>query len=163
MRQHLRFSALSLALAAGCGSSGAPTGPNAYDFGTLNGAKVELTEEGGIAALYMQRAATHDDRSFVYVRRQICTGTCGAPADSVAGAMSAAASDSLFSLIWAEAPMSLKNDYGVTQNGADMMSYTLRMTYGGATKVVHADDGTMPPAMRRIVGAVRGIVDASRQ
>ena len=77
--------------------------------------------------------------------------------------MSAAASDSLFSLIWAQSPMSLEGDYGTTPNSADMVTYTLRFTFDGTTRTVRADDGTMPPAMRRIVAAVQEIVDASRR
>lgn len=128
------------------------------DFGTLNGAKLELVADGGIAALHASYAVEHDTRVFTYSQRHICSDNCGAPIDSASGTLSPAAADSLFSLVWAESPYGLRDDYGKTANAADMMTYTLRVTFDGSTKTVRADDGTMPDAMRKIVDATRGIV-----
>jgi hypothetical protein len=44
-----------------------------------------------------------------------------------------------------------------------MLEYTLRIDYEGETKIAHADDGTMPDSMRRIVDAVRGILAPARK
>lgn len=132
------------------------------DFGTLNAAKLELVAEGGIAALQMKYAVDHDARSWVYVQRHLCTDKCGAPIDSASGTLSAAAADSLFSLVWSESPYGLRDDYGTTPNAADMMTYTLSVTFEGNTKRIRADDGTMPDAMRRIAEATRGIIAAAR-
>jgi hypothetical protein len=104
----------------------------------------------------------HDGRTYAYSQRHICSGKCGAPLDTAAGTLTAAAADSLFSLVWAESPYSLRDDYGTTANAADMMTYTLSVTFDGSTKQHRADDGTMPDAMRRIVDATRGIVAAAR-
>jgi len=43
-----------------------------------------------------------------------------------------------------------------------MMSYTLRITAGGSTRTVTADDGTMPDAMRRIVDGLRTSIATAR-
>jgi hypothetical protein len=59
--------------------------------------------------------------------------------------------------------MIAKDDYGTTPNAADMMSYTLRITVEGTTRIIRADDGSMPETMHRIVDAVRGIIDAARR
>jgi|SRR5215208_1669674 len=131
------------------------------DFGTLNAAKIELLEEGGIAAFLTNHVVRHDDRAFVFTRRQFCT-SC-APIDSASGTLTASASDSLFTLTWGQSPFALKDDYGTTGMAADMIVYTLRMTFDGTTKTVRADDGTMPPQMRKIVDAVHGIISAARK
>ena len=131
-------------------------------FGNLSQAKVELIEEGGFAALRTSNVVRHDDRSFVYTRRQICNNGC-APMDSASGTLSAAATDSLFTVIWAQNPFAFKDDYGPTAGGADMVTYTLRMTFEGKTKTVRADDGTMPQQMRQIVSLVHGTISAARR
>lgn len=132
------------------------------DFGTLNAAKLELVAAGGIAALQVKYSVDHDTRVYVYSQRHICSDKCGAPIDSASGTLSPAAADSLFSLVWAESPYGLHDDYGTTVNGADMMTYSLTVTFEGNTKNVRADDGTMPDAMRRIVDATKGMVAAAR-
>ena len=137
-------------------------GAGSADFGTLNAAKLALVAEGGIAALQVQYSVDHDTRAYVYSQRHICSDKCGAPLDSASGTLSAAAADSLFSLVWAQSPYSLRDDYGTTSNAADMMTYTLTVTFESNTKKIRADDGTMPEAMRKIVDATRGIVGAAR-
>ena len=131
-------------------------------FGTLNGAHIEVTQEGGIAALSTTWRATHDDRSFVYARRHLCGPTCPPPMDSASGVMTAVATDSLFSVIWSLAPMQLHDDYGTTHGAADMFEYTLRVTFEGVTKTVHADDGTMPADMRQIIAILGATIDTAR-
>jgi hypothetical protein len=44
-----------------------------------------------------------------------------------------------------------------------MMGYTVRVTSAGKTKTIHADDGTMPPPMRRIIDAVRHTIAGARR
>ncbi len=148
-----------------CGPS--TSAPNAAPipvdgFGSLNGARVELTSEGGIAALTTTRRVSHDDRFFVVSQRQLCGGNCPAPLDSASGVLSAAAADSLFNVVWGLGPTQLKDDYGTTGGAADMLEYTLRVTFEGTTKTVRADDGTMPAAMRQIVSAVGAAIDTAR-
>jgi hypothetical protein len=128
----------------------------------LDGARLELVEEGGIAALATRQTVRHDDRAFFYVRRQVCAGKCPAPMDSASGTLSFAASDSLFNIVWNAKPGTLKDDYGPTPNSADMVTYTLRIVFANETKTVRADDGTMPAAMRQIVQAIHGIIAAAR-
>lgn len=146
-------------------ASGAPTSTTAAridNVAALNGARLELVEEGGFAAFLTTSNVRHDDRAFTFVRRHICSTNCGAPLDSASGSLSAAASDSLFNIVWNAQPGTLKDDYGTTQNGADMITYTLRLTFDNATKTIRADDGTMPVAMRKMVEAIHGIVAAAR-
>ena len=76
---------------------------------------VELTAEGGIAGLSVHHLVRQDDRSYVYTLRHICGQTCAPPLDSASGTLSASATDSLFSIVLAQSPFSLKDDYGITQ------------------------------------------------
>jgi len=163
MRTQIR-SLLLLSIVAGCTHHDPSTSPSVRtdDFGVLNAAKVELIEEGGIAAILTDRVARHDDRFFLYTRRQICSQGCAAPSDSVTGTLSPAATDSLFTVVWSQSPFTLKDDYGTTNGAADMIAYTLRMTFDGTTKTIRADDGTMPPPMRQIVDVIRGTISAAR-
>jgi hypothetical protein len=164
MRYRLR-SLLLLSVLAGCAHRDPSTSPaiRIDDFGVLNAAKIELVEEGGIAALMTDRIVRHDDRFFLYTQRHLCGQSCAAPLDSATGTLSPAATDSLFTLVWAQQPFSLKDDYGTSRGAADMMEYTLRMTFDGTTKTIRADDGTMPPQMRQILDALRGSISAARK
>ena len=163
---HVRLAAIiaaALITSACAGRATASDSPVANDqFGTLNGAAVELASSGGFAALATVYHAAHDDRSYTYARRHICSTDCGAPLDSTSGTLAPNVVDSLFSIVVAASP-ELKPEYGTTAGGADMLDYSLRVTIEGRTKTVHADDGTMPDAMRRIVDAIRGIVAAARK
>jgi hypothetical protein len=166
MKNQLR-SLIVLALAAGaaCGRHD-PSSIAAIrvdDFGALNDAKIELVAEGGIAALLINEAARHDDRFYLRTMRHLCGPTCPPALDSTSGTLSASAADSLFSIVRAQSPFSLKDDYGTTGGAADMMIYTLRMTFDGTAKTVRADDGSMPPQMRQIVDALRGTISAARK
>ncbi len=164
MRDQLR-SLILLAVVAACARRDPTSSPavRVDDFGALNAAKIELVEEGGIAALLIDRVVRHDDRFFLHTQRHLCGQTCPPPLDSITGTLSPAAADSLFTLVWAQQPFSLKDDYGTTHGAADMMEYTLRMTFDGTTKTVRADDGTMPPPMRQILDALRGTISAARK
>lgn len=158
-------SLLIVAALVGC-ASGAPTSSAATrvdNVATLNGARVELVEEGGIAAFSTTYTVRHDDRAFAFSRRHICSANCPAPLDSASGSLSVVASDSLFNVVVSAQPGTLKDDYGVTPNSADMVTYTLRVVLDNATKTVRADDGTMPSPMRKIVDAIHGIVAATRK
>jgi hypothetical protein len=164
MRNQLR-SLLLLSVVTACTHRDPTSSPavRVDDFGVLNGAKIELVEEGGIAGLVTDRIVRHDDRFFLYTQRHACGQTCGAPLDSATGTLSASAADSLFSVVWAQSPFNLKDDYGNTASAADMFIYTLRMTFDGTTKTIRADDGTMPPQMRQIVDVLRGTISAARK
>jgi hypothetical protein len=131
--------------------------------GSLTGATIDVTAEGGYAALRTRHVVTHDDRAFVYSNRRICDKNCGAPMDSASVTLSDAAADSLFAAILAQDPFSLNDDYGPTKGGADMFAYTVRIAADGKSKIVRFDDGTMPERMRRILEAVRGTVSAARR
>lgn len=155
--------AAALITSACAGRATSSDSPVANDqFGTLNGAVVELESSGGFAALATVYHAAHDDRSYAYAQRRVCSTNCGAPLDSASGTLAPNVADSLFSIVVAASPQ-LEPEYGRTAGGADMLDYTLRMTMEGRTKTVHADDGTMPDAMRRVVDALRGVVAAERK
>jgi len=133
------------------------------NIGSLNGARVDLVEEGGIAAFSTTYSVRHDDRAFSFARRHICAASCPAPLDSASGTLSVAAADSLFNVVSSAQPTTLKDDYGTTPNSADMVTYTLRVVLDNETKTVRADDGTMPAAMRKIVDATHGSVAGARK
>jgi emfourin len=160
----MRFStfALSVSLAA-CSHAASVNGPVAVDnFGSFNNASVSITAEGGIAALSITHRVSHDDRAFVYSQRHLCAQNCGAPMDSASGTLSPAVTDSLFNIVLAQSPFSLKDDYGTTGQAADMMVYTMTVRAEGQTKTIRADDGTMPPPMRQIVSSVRAVIADAR-
>ena len=46
----------------------------------------------------------------------------------------------MFSVARAQNAFALADDYGTTKGGADMMLYTLRVTFSGQTKTLQADD-----------------------
>lgn len=148
---------------AACSSTKSVSGPGRLDSSGLSGAKIEVSAEGGIAGISTRHVVSHDDRGFLYVRRRLCGQNCGAPLDSVSGTLSQAATDSLFDVLVAQDPFSLKDDYGPTQNGADMFDYTVRITADGRTKTIRFDDGTMPEPMRRILSAVQTSVSDARR
>ena len=60
-------------------------------------------------------------------------------------------------------PFSLKDDYGLTRNAADMFEYTVRVTANSQTKTIRFDDNTMPEPMRQILSAVQSSVSAARR
>jgi len=147
-------------VAAACASTG-PTLDNT-DTGNLTGTKVEITAEGGIAALSMVHRVDHDTRTFAYSQRRICGTSCGAPTDTTDGVLSSAKVDSLFTVVIQNSRALTKDDYGITRNGADMMAYTLRITADGRTRTIRADDGTLPEPARQILTAVRQTISAAR-
>ena len=163
MKTRRRLSILSAALAfAGACASTSPTLDGNTDVGSLNGAKVEITAEGGFAALSVVHRVEHDTRAFAYTQGRLCGATCGAPMDSASGTLSPSRTDSLFNIVLQNARALTKDDYGITRNGADMMSYTIRVTSDGHVRTIHADDGTLPEAARQIVSAVRETISAAR-
>jgi hypothetical protein len=146
----------------GCAGANTVASPDlSDDFGSLNGATLELSSAGGIAGLQVHQLIRHDERTYVSTTRRICSPACGAPIDSISGILSAAADDSLFNIAWEQTPFSLNGDYGHTLGGADMVSYALTVSFNGRTKTIAADDGTMPPQMRTIITSMRGMITAS--
>jgi hypothetical protein len=129
----------------------------------FSGAKIEVVQEGGFAALAIRRAVSHDDRVYVTSTRRMCASNCSAPTDSASGMLTAGATDSLFTAIIAQDPFSLKDNYGATQGGADMFSYTVRITANGKSKSVRFDDSSMPEPMQRILLALQTTLFAARR
>jgi hypothetical protein len=146
---------------AACATT-SPTLDGTTDAGSLTGAKVEITAEGGFAALSVTHRLEHDSRAFSYSQRRLCGTSCGTPADSASGTLSPAKTDSVFNVVLQDARALTKDDYGITRNGADMMSYTIRITSGGHIRTIHADDGTLPDPARQLLAAVRETISAAR-
>jgi hypothetical protein len=133
------------------------------DFGSFNQATVQVTAEGGIAALSLTHRVSHDDRGFVYVMRHLCAQNCGAPLDTASGALAPNVTDSLFNIVLEQARQLTKDDYGTTGQAADMMVYTLTISANGVVKRIRADDGTMPQPMRQIVSSLQGVIQGARK
>jgi hypothetical protein len=162
-RNHAFIALIALASSvAACASNSATesTQPR-LDQLSSSGAAIEISAEGGFAALSISHVVRHDDRAYLFTQRHICNATCPV-LDSASGTLSAAVVDSMFKAAL-PAAFALKDDYGITRNGADMMSYVVRVTSGGTTKTIKADDGTMPPGLRQIVTGVRQTIDAARK
>jgi hypothetical protein len=146
-----------------CASTATQGGSVASKPASFSGAKIEVVQEGGFAGLAIRRAVTHDDRIYVTSTRRLCTANCGAPTDSASGMLTVGATDSLFTAIVAQDPFSLKDNYGVTQRGADMFTYTVRVTANGKSKSVRFDDGSMPEPMQKILLALQTTLFAARR
>jgi hypothetical protein len=165
MRNRIRSIAILSGLALGtaaCSSTTATSTVSFDDFGSFNGARVEVVAEGGIAALSQIDRIDHDSRGFVHVMRHLCATNCGAPMDSAQGIISAAAADSIFNILLSRKIL-YKEDYGSTRGAADMMEYTVRITSGGTTKTIKGDDGSIPDSLREVISAIRGAVSAARK
>jgi hypothetical protein len=130
---------------------------------SLSGAKIDVVQEGGFAALAIRRAVTRDDRAYVTSTRGLCNSNCGVPTDSASGTLTAGATDSLFAAIVAQDPFSLKDDYGVTKGSADMFRYTVHITANGKSKSVRFDDGSIPEPMQKILLALQTTLFAARR
>ena len=164
MPRHHAFIALiglASAIVACAGNSATESTQPRLDQLSSSGASIEISAEGGFAALSVKHVVHHDDRTYSFSQRHICNATCPA-LDSASGTLSTVIVDSMFKAAL-PAAFALKDDYGITRNGADMMSYVVRVTAGSSTKVIKADDGTMPPALRQIVTGVRQTIDAARK
>jgi len=149
---------------AGWGCAGtSPTVDIGSDFGSFNGAKVEVSDVGGFAALSIAQIVDHDTRGFSYSQRRICGTTCQAPMDTASGALGPATTDSIFNVVLEQARQLPKDDYGTTTNAADMMTHTIRLTANGRVRTIRGDDGTFPAAARRIVSTVREAISAARR
>lgn len=161
MKTRVLVSLFALGFAGACAST-SPTLDGSTDLGSASGAKVEVTAEGGIAAMSVSHRVDHDTRAFAYTQGRICGASCPAPMDSASGTLSPAKTDSLFNVILQDARALPKDDYGITRNGADMMSYTIKITSGGHVRTIRADDGTLPDPARAIIAAVRETISAAR-
>jgi hypothetical protein len=163
-RNHALIALIALAssVAACASTSTTESSLPRLDQLSSTGAAIEISAEGGIAALSVNHVVRHDDRTYAFSQRHICNAVCPAALDSASGTLSAAIIDSMFKAAL-PAAFALKDDYGITRNGADMMAYVVRVTAGGSTKTIKADDGSMPPELRQIVSGVRQTIDAARK
>jgi hypothetical protein len=163
-RSHLIGLGLAIAAAA-CSTSGATLDPeSAAQHASYSTAEVELVGTGGLGGFMTRSFVRGSGPTFLYTMHRICSvPSCQAAIDSASGNLRRSASDSLFAAIDRATPFTLKDDYGITVGGADMVTYTLRVTIGDRTKTVRADDGTMPEPMRRIAEALRATIAAVRR
>jgi hypothetical protein len=175
MRNTLLVVSAATALMA-CLRAGRVANPavNADDSGSFNGAKVEITADGGFRGERRHYVVQQDDRSFAMSARHLSDynpkfvsrfngGRIPPPLDTASGTLSAATADSLFRIVLGQRPFSLKDDYGKTPGRGDFFDYTLTVTAGGVVKTIRADDGTMPPQMRRIEQSVRETISPVRR
>jgi hypothetical protein len=157
---------LGVALATGalsCAHKDAVTGPPSFDRGAVARSSIQLISSGGIAVLYTLQVVHGSGPDFLTVNRTGCSiEGCQVLLDSASGVLSLDSAQALFAAVSAESPFTLADDYGVTTNGADMKSYVLTVTLDGRTKSIRADDGTMPPPMRRITDILRAAIAAGR-
>jgi hypothetical protein len=163
-RSRLIRAAFAVAAIA-CSTNGARLDPeSAAKSASYATADVELVGTGGLGGFMTRSLVRGSGPSFLYTMHRICSvPNCQAALDSATGGLRRSASDSLFATIDAAAPWNLKDDYGITVGGADMVTYTMRVTIGDRTKTVRADDGTMPEPMRRIAEALRATIAAARR
>jgi hypothetical protein len=152
--------AATIALAA-CTASVSGPSPE-IDFPSFNGARISVVAEGGFAPMHVVDSVEHDTRVYMHTSRPLCAPNCTFVRDSAAGVFPATTTDSIFSAVL---PLknTFKDDYGITTNGADMQTYTVTITSDGTIKRIHADDGTMPAALRQIVSGLRAAISATKK
>jgi hypothetical protein len=160
MRIRALLTSMTLTVACACASS--PTVDNGSDFDSFNGARVEASAEGGFAALSISRKVDHDTRAFSFSQRRICGTACPAPMDSASGTLAPAVTDSIFNVILQDARTLSRDDYGLTKNAADMMTYTIRLTANGRVRTIRGDDGTLPGAARHIINTIQAAISSAR-
>ena len=126
--------------------------------------EVEVYETGGIAGFVSDYLVRKESGTFVYSRRRPCTtAPCPPAIDSAMGVLSRAAADSLFAAVTRDTLGLHAADFGTTRSAADMIAYVVRLRSSGEVRTdARADDGTMPPPMRRIVEAVHAAISAAR-
>ena len=154
----LTAAALTTVLASCTASLAGPS--QATDFVTFNGARISVVAEGGFAPMRVIDSLEHDTGVYLHTSRPLCAPNCAFTRDSVAGVFTRSTTDSIFSAVL---PLknTFKDDYGITASGADMMTYTVSITSDGTIKRIHADDGTMPAALRQIVSGLRAAISAT--
>jgi hypothetical protein len=158
-----RYLVLLAALLSAC-SRPEPAGPSAPNATRFANAEVEIVGVGGLGGFMTTSRVRRTGPDFLQTRHRICSvPQCQAALDSATGELNAEKANALFAEIDASDPFALRDDYGITRGAADMITYTMRVTIGGRTKTVQADDGTMPPAMRKIDSALRATIDAARR
>ena len=161
-----RLITIAFAVAAvACSTSGSRLDPeSAGQAATYAAAEVELVGTGGLGAFMTRSLVRGAGPTFLHTMHRICSvPNCQAALDSASGNLRRSASDSLFAIIDRAGPFNLKEDYGITVGGADMVTYTMRVSIGDRTKNIRADDGTMPEPMRRIAEALRATIAAARR
>jgi hypothetical protein len=147
-----------------CSTNGTRLDPESAATASYANAEVELVGTGGLGGFMTRSIVRGSGPTFLHTMHRICSvPSCQAALDSASGGLRRAASDSLFATIDAASPFTLKDDYGITVGGADMVTYTMRVTIGDRTKTVRADDGTMPEPMRRVAEALRAAIAAARR
>jgi hypothetical protein len=148
-----------------CGGSARPTVITDSGFDVHPETKIEVYETGGFAGVVSDWVIVKETGAFAFSRRRSCGDTgCPAPSDSARGTLSHATADSLFAEVERDTLGLGAADFGSTKGGADMISYVLRLGVNGDVRAdARADDGTMPPAMRRIVSAVHDAISAARK
>lgn len=133
------------------------------DGGPLNGATIDISAEGGFAVQAVMQRVEHDTRAFAFSQRQLCGASCGAPSDTVAGTLAASTADSVFAVVLEQARSLRKDDYGMTRNGADMMTYTIRLASHGRVRTIRGDDGSLPEAARTLMNTVHAAISTARR
>lgn len=155
--------AVASLLACSSATPGGDPATASLDHARYAAAEIELVGEGGLAAFATRHRVRGEGPTFLFTRHRICSvPSCQPALDSAAGALATRTADSLFAVAEGLGLFGLKDDYGITVGGADMITYTLRVQLGGRTKTVRADDGTMPEPMRRVAEALRSTIDAAR-
>jgi hypothetical protein len=155
----------SAAIVACSGMSSAGDPANAtIDHARYSASEVELVGEGGLAAFMTRHRVQGSGPSYCSLDTASARCRAARPAlDSASGPMVTRSADSLFAVIEGLNPFALKDDYGITVGGADMITYTLRVNIAGRSKTIRADDGTMPETMRKIADAVRATIESARK
>jgi hypothetical protein len=69
----------------------------------------------------------------------------------------------VFAVVLEQARSLRKDDYGMTRNGADMMTYTIRLASNGRVRTIRGDDGSLPEAARTLMNTVHAAISTARR
>jgi len=161
-----RFTTLAAALLlAACSRHEAdpPTSPGGVRSATRSSFRLTIEREGGIGTFWIRKSVDGATGRYVATTHRICSvPQCQAAIDSASGTLPPAVVATLIGAVEEARLFSLRDDYGRTRGGADMMVHTLTTQLDGRDKSVRGDDGTLPDAARRVEAALHEAIAKAR-
>ena len=124
------------------------------DLGTP--AQIVVTSEGGIATL---RTIVRLDSASRVITRVTCglsvpITDCGARGHSDQTTLSPRQVDSAFAITQSPDFRALRDDYGSSTQGADLMGHSVSVTANHRTRMIKGDDITLPLPVRKLTSAL---------
>ena len=156
---------LALLSLAACARSVADlaTGPDATRNVARAQFRIAMEREGGIGTLWIRESVDGATGRWMATTHRICSvPQCQAASDSASGTFDPATVDALMEVVDAARLWTLHDDYGRTEQAADMMTHTLSVRFDGRDKAVRGDDGTFLAPARQVAEALHEAIGKAR-